>query len=57
MRNAQILVMDEATASIDNKTDAMVQEMFAKHFAHCRVPRRKYYCLSKIKSVNYLQEG
>jgi ABC-type multidrug transport system fused ATPase/permease subunit len=37
MRNAQILVMDEATASIDNETDAMVQEMIAKHFAHCTI--------------------
>jgi ABC-type multidrug transport system fused ATPase/permease subunit len=37
MRNAQILVMDEATASIDNETDAMVQEMIAKNFAHCTI--------------------
>jgi ABC-type multidrug transport system fused ATPase/permease subunit len=29
--------MDEATASIDNETDAMVQEMIAKHFAHCTI--------------------
>jgi ABC-type multidrug transport system fused ATPase/permease subunit len=37
LRNPKILVLDEATASIDNGTDALVQEMIAKHFTQCTI--------------------
>ena len=37
LRNPKILVMDEATASIDNTTDAAIQEMIRDNFAQATV--------------------
>jgi ATP-binding cassette subfamily C (CFTR/MRP) protein 1 len=37
LRNPKILVMDEATASIDNTTDALIQEMVRSSFGNATV--------------------
>ncbi len=37
MRKPKILVLDEATASIDNETDLLVQEMIRTKFENCTV--------------------
>jgi ABC-type multidrug transport system fused ATPase/permease subunit len=37
LRKPKILVMDEATASIDNATDAAIQEMIRENFHHATV--------------------
>lgn len=34
---AQILMMDEATASVDRDTDARIQRVVRERFAHCTV--------------------
>ena len=35
LRKSKILIMDEATASLDNETDIFLQRMIRKQFAHC----------------------
>ena len=35
LRKSKILIMDEATASLDNETDTFLQQMIRKQFAHC----------------------
>ncbi|ELP91449.1 multidrug resistance-associated protein, putative [Entamoeba invadens IP1] len=37
LRGAKILIMDEATASIDIQTDILIQEMVRKNFVDCTV--------------------
>lgn len=37
VRNAQIIVLDEATATVDFETDKLIQETIGKEFAHCTI--------------------
>lgn len=37
LKRSKILVLDEATASIDNATDSTLQKTIRKEFAHCTV--------------------
>jgi ABC-type multidrug transport system fused ATPase/permease subunit len=37
LRNTKILVMDEATANIDYKTDEIIQKVIAEKFNHCTI--------------------
>merc|ERR1712070_529689 len=37
LRKPKILIMDEATASIDNNTDALIQDMVRSNFANATV--------------------
>ena len=35
LKKPKILIMDEATASLDNETDAFLQQMIRKQFVNC----------------------
>ena len=35
LRHPKILILDEATASLDNETDTFLQQMIRKQFANC----------------------
>ena len=37
LKNNRILVMDEATANVDPKTDKVIQETIKERFAHCTI--------------------
>nr|XP_022907990.1 multidrug resistance-associated protein 4-like [Onthophagus taurus] len=37
LRNNKILIMDEATANMDTKTDDLIQKTIKKHFKHCTI--------------------
>lgn len=37
VRNAKILILDEATSSVDYKTDAMIQNTIATEFSNCTI--------------------
>jgi len=37
LRSSKILIIDEATASVDLQTDLLMEEIIAEHFAHCTV--------------------
>ncbi|KAF5096830.1 hypothetical protein D0Z00_002631 [Geotrichum galactomycetum] len=37
VRNTQILILDEATSSVDFHTDSKIQSTIAKEFAHCTI--------------------
>jgi ABC-type multidrug transport system fused ATPase/permease subunit len=37
LKKSRILIIDEATASVDLKTDEIMQEIIADHFADCTI--------------------
>ncbi|KAK7203382.1 ABC multidrug transporter [Myxozyma melibiosi] len=37
VRNFQILVLDEATSSVDYQTDAKIQQVIVREFSHCTI--------------------
>lgn len=37
VRNAKILILDEATSSVDHETDSKIQKQIVKNFSHCTI--------------------